>query len=109
MTKAELLAVPKRKWDEELMDVQEIYIIPSKRKHESGYRCMDFVAVVGEKNNEKLIGFGRCCDALHFMNAGDFTIDVSPQNNVIRIFRRGNKTIKISKDCSDIFVESIKT
>lgn len=40
----ELLAVPKRKWNEVLTDVTGVYVIPSGRKHDSGYACMDFVA-----------------------------------------------------------------
>lgn len=39
----ELLSIPKRKWDEEIHGVDVVYIIPSRRKHDSGYACMDFV------------------------------------------------------------------
>ena len=43
-TRKELLAIPKRNWNEMLCDVSGVYVMPSGRKHDSGWACMDFVA-----------------------------------------------------------------
>ena len=44
MTRKDFEALPHRKWNEEII-CDNIIILPTKRKHDSGYRCMDFVAV----------------------------------------------------------------
>lgn len=44
MTKKELLAVPKREeWDAPVNGVYGVYLIPTAKKHESGYSCMRLV------------------------------------------------------------------
>lgn len=56
MTRKELLAVPKRKYGETLTSVRGVWVIPSRRKHESGWATMDLVA----ETPEGLVGFGEC-------------------------------------------------
>lgn len=43
ITRKELLSVPCREWDKVIKDACSVYIIPSGRKHDSGYACMDMV------------------------------------------------------------------
>ena len=93
-TKKELLAVDKRKWDEELTDIHLVYIIPSARKHDSGYNCMDCVAVNGE---HKRIRFGGGCDDLK-INGNHFSIDC--EDGILRIWNRIPFTV--SHDTSSI-------
>lgn len=99
MNKKELLAVPKRKWDEELV-AKCVYVIPSGRKHESGWAQMDFVAVT--ENGEK-IGFGGVCDDVAFKGKG-FRMDCLHPQRIIRIWNR--EPFIISKGISSIdFIE----
>lgn len=83
MNRKELLAVPKRKWDEELA-AKCVYVIPSGRKHESGYAQMDFVAIT--EDGEK-VGFGGVCDAVEFQGNG-FRMDCLHPSRIIRIWNR---------------------
>lgn len=96
MTRKELLAVPKRKWDEVLTDVSGVYVIPSRRKHESGYNCMDFVATTPKG----MIRFGGGCDDISFCGHS-FRMDCVSQ--IIHIWNsKYPGTFSVSKDLSSI-------
>lgn len=100
MTRKELLAVPKRKWDEVLTDVSGVYIIPTRRKHDSGYNCMEFVATTPKG----MVRFGGGCDDIRFLGS-HFRMDCVSQ--IIHIWNSG-KSMKfsVSKDLSSIdFIE----
>lgn len=100
MTRKELLAVPKREWDEKLTKVRVVYILPSRRKHDSGYSCMDFVA----ETPNGLVGFGGCCDDV-CLSGEHFRIDCEYPSGIIRIWNSHNR-FTISSDSSSIdFVE----
>lgn len=100
ITKKELLSVPCREWDKVIKDACSVYIIPSGRKHGSGYACMDMVAV--RYNTGEKIRFGGCCDSIHLIGDG-FMIDSEHPSRIVRIWNRsGNGTFQISPDCSDI-------
>ena len=44
MTREEFEELPERKWDEEIGSFDSLVIIPLEELHDSGYRCMSFVA-----------------------------------------------------------------
>lgn len=97
-TKKELLAVPKRKWSDILCDVSGVYVIPSGRKHDSGFACMDFVAEF--KNNKKpMVRFGGCCDDVSF-NGTHFRMDCLHPQRIIHIWN--SIPFSISCDVSSI-------
>lgn len=105
----ELLAVPARKWGEVLHNVGAVYIIPSRRKHDSGFMCMDFVACEMGKDGRitnKKIRFGGYTDVvnLHGVIPGlsqmGFNIDCEP-GGIIRIFTF-QKPFSVSEDLSSI-------
>lgn len=99
MNRKELLAVPKRKWDEALV-ATSVYVIPSGRKHESGYAQMDFVAVT--EDGEK-VGFGGVCDDVAF-EGNHFKMDCLHPSRIIRIWNR--EPFIVSKGISSIdFIE----
>lgn len=102
MTRKELLEVPKRKWDETLSDVQGVWVIPSRKKHDSGFSCMDFVA----STPSGLIRFGGGCDDIRLVGA-NFRMDCIYNPKLIHIWNSGKKgTFSVSKDLSSIdFVE----
>ena len=99
MTRKELLAFPKRKWDETLHNVSGVYVIPSRRKHESGWACMDFVAEVSANSSLPMIRFGGGCDDVRFK--GDrFRMDCEYPSGIIHIWNY--KPFSISHDLSSI-------
>lgn len=96
----ELLSVKKRKWNETLTCVSDVYIIPSGRKHDSGYTCMDFVA----ETKNGLVRFGGFCDEVRLMGS-NFRMDCEYPSRIIRIWNT-RKTFNITHDLSTIdFVE----
>lgn len=97
MTKKDFLAIPCRKWDEELTGVEGVYVLPSRRKHDSGWACMDFVAEFAD--GRPMIRFGGGCDDVRFYGKG-FRMDCTYPHGIIRIHARG--TFTISSDLSSI-------
>jgi hypothetical protein len=66
-TRKEFEALPERKWDEEIGEFNSLIILPKRRLHDSGYRMMDFIAVVGNIPKCRLSG---CSDVIHFDGIG---------------------------------------
>ena len=94
----ELLAVPKRKWNEVLTDVTGVYVIPSGRKHDSGYACMDFVAEFGD-TTKPLVRFGGGCDDV-CLEGAHFRVDCVHPSRILHIWNMRN--FSISSDVSSI-------
>ena len=98
----ELLSAPKRKWDDTLHGVDEVYILPSRKKHDSGYACMDFIA--GFSKNKPMVRFGGGCDDVR-LKGNHFRIDCEYPSRIIRIWN-DRTSFSISHDLSSIdFVE----
>lgn len=107
-TRKELEALPRRNWDEDIGEFNSLIILPTKDIHDSGFQCMDFVAV---KNNIPFIRLSGCSDVLHIGGIGGFnnkywykdggkpfakwSIDCLPKSGLLRLFS-GDKLI-----CSD--------
>lgn len=101
INRKQLFEIPRRKWDEEIHGVVGVYIIPSQRKHDSGFACMDFVAQTG---NGDLIRFGGGCDDVR-LDGNGFRIDCEYQSRIIHIWN-SKKRFYITHDLSSIdFVE----
>ena len=101
MTRKELLAVPKREWDKTLTGVTGVYVIPSRRKHESGWACMDFVA----STPNGLVRFGGICDDVAF-NGIHFRMDCDYETKLLHIWNSYSFTI--TADLSSInFIEEV--
>lgn len=93
MTKKEFLAVPSRKWNEPIKPFRSMVILPANLKdglHDSGYRCMDFVAL---DNNEKPIcRLSGCIDVIRINRVGVYgppsrwRIDCLAKSGLLRIF-----------------------
>lgn len=54
---------------EEMQIFDSLILIPTNRKHDSGYKCMEFVAV---KNRKPIYRFGGGSDVLHLDGIGGF-------------------------------------
>lgn len=102
MTRKELLAAPKREWDEVLHGVTGVWVIPNRRKHESGWECIDFVASFKDEDKEQ-IRFGGYCDVVRLRGNG-FHMDCDFPSGIIHIWNRCPFTI--TADASSIeFIE----
>lgn len=95
MTRKEFEDLPLRKWDE-IIICNGIIILPGKAKdlHDSGYRCMDFVAVQEGKPTCRLSGSS---DVIHIEGIGGFRrlqhssswlIDCLPKSGLLRLRAR---------------------
>lgn len=62
MKKSDFLKVRHREWNEEIGAFDSLIIIPTRKKHDSGYMCMDFCA---EKGGEPVALLSGCSDVLH--------------------------------------------
>lgn len=70
MTRKDFEALPYRKsWNEPII-CASLVIFPTRRKHDSGYRCMDFIAI--DENNEPICKLSGCSDVLHFDGIGGY-------------------------------------
>lgn len=85
MKRKELLSLPCRQWDV-VSFYDNIYIVPTRKKHESGYRLM---AVVGMDNS----GQGKICAFCDDINCEVevspprcMRIDMEPESNCCRFW-----------------------
>lgn len=102
MTRKELLATPKREWDEVLHGVTGVWVVLNRRKHESGWECMDFVASFKDKD-KKLVRFGGYCDDVQ-LKGSNFHMDCDYPSGIIHIWSYYSFTI--TSDSSTIkFIE----
>ena len=114
MTRKELLSLPvANKYEEEIPLLDELYFIPTMRKHDSGYRCIEVIGVRYErdyslKSYSKLTGkneyakkIATYSDVIHWnlmhkYNQKAWNIDVPSDCNCMRLFTHSNKpSIKI--------------
>lgn len=72
MTRKEFEVLPSRKWDEDIGLFDTLVILPSRRLHDSGYRCIDFVAVRGDK---AICRLSSCSDVIHIEGIGGYGFD----------------------------------
>ena len=92
-TRKDFDALPGRDWDEDIGEFDSLVILPTKRIHDSGFRCMDFVAV---RKGVPLIRLSGCSDVIHI--DGGHSTEVA-ENDIIHAFRLSKKgTILIMDD-----------
>lgn len=77
-TQKELKALHARKWDEDIGQFDSLVILPTRQMHDSGYRCMDFVAV---KDNKPLCRLNGCSDVIHIDGIGGYGYKWSEKGN----------------------------
>lgn len=70
-TLEELKALPSRSYGEDIGYFDSLIIIPTDGIHDSGYRCMDFVAV---KDNVPVCLLSGCSDVIHIDGIGGYSI-----------------------------------
>lgn len=107
MTKEDFEKVPDRQgWSRDVGEFDSLVIIPQDYAHDSGWMCMDFVAV--DINGEPICKLSGCSDVLNFDGIGGYgdyradktTIYVEPKGwsidclpcGYLRVFSRGALT-----------------
>lgn len=70
-TRKEFETLPCRKWNEDIGEFDSLIILPTRHIHDSGYRCMDFVAVI---NNIPTVRLSGCSDVIHIDGIGGFEL-----------------------------------
>ena len=56
------LELPTRPWNEEISGLDAIVLLPTRHKHDSGFSCMDFVAI---RDHKPLCLLSGCSDVVH--------------------------------------------
>lgn len=64
--------LPHRKWDEEII-CDSIVIIPMDYVHDSGFLCMDVIAIIDEKPVFRCSG---CSDVIHIDGIGGYGLSI---------------------------------
>lgn len=67
MTREQIENCPVRNWDEDVGPFDYLIMLPMEDIHDSGYRCMDFVAV---KENLPIARLSGCSDVIHISGIG---------------------------------------
>jgi len=108
-TQKEFKALGLRGWNEDIGVFDSLVILPTRRKHDSGYRMMDFVAV---KNNKPICRLSGCSDVVHIggligegLNS-NWSIDCLSKSGLLRLFN-GSKKIRVGAALSsfEVFTE----
>ena len=70
MTRKEFDSLPLRKWSDDIGEFRTLVVLPLRRKHDSGYRLMDFVAA--DSNDKPICRLSGCSDVIHLDGIGGF-------------------------------------
>ena len=111
----EALPTPKSYTNEEIGEVDCLVILPEKKYHDSGWRCMSFVTIQNRVPTYRISG---CSDVIHLGGIGghnikstdriksqtvpnaDWHIDCLPVSGLLRIFS-GNYKLYVGASISD--------
>ena len=92
--KKELLSVECEKMCQDIPLLDYIYIIPTRRKHDSGYMCMEIIGENKEGYKKKLATYCDVFDLGQIFTSRHqyfhYTIDV-PEYGVLRLFSHQNR------------------
>lgn len=119
-TRKEFDATPEREWNADIGEFDSLIILPTKRIHDSGFRCMDFIAVLDDKPIAKLSG---CSDVIHIDGIGGYgykwlerygtipqsikpiawNIDCLKKSGLLRLFTGGKLTAGAALSSFEIF------
>ena len=124
-SKKEFEALPVREWNEDIGEFDSLIILPTNYLHDSGFKCMDFVAVVDNIPKCRLSG---CSDVMHLNGIGGFgdnwlekygsvpssikpiswNIDCLKRSKLLRLFCNHNK-LKAGEALSSFEIYAVDT
>lgn len=123
MTRDEFLSLPHREWDQEIL-CDSIVIIPSEEKHDSGYLCLDFAAIV---NGEATVLLSGSSDLIKIDCIGGYgdrwlekynsvpvkipvsgwSIDCLPVSGLLRMWPNHTKQIRVGPTLSSLEIFAV--
>ena len=114
MTRKGFEELPLREWNEEVI-FDSLIILPGKARdlHDSGYRCMDFVAVL---NKKPICRLSSCSDVIHIDGIGGvrrrlpftgWSIDCLPKSGLLRLFTQAKISCGPSLSSFEVFIVSV--
>ena len=92
-TRKEFEALRERRRHEDIGEFDSLIILPTRRLHESGFRCMDYVAVIGEEPICRLSG---CSDLICLDKMTGGKIDCLKGSGLLSIFTQGKLKVDIA-------------
>jgi hypothetical protein len=121
-TRKEFRSLPLRKWDEDIGEFDSLIILPTRRIHDSNFRCMDFVAV---RKNIPFCRLSGCSDVIHIDGIGglgknwftkfgkvpesispiEWSIDCLKISGLLRIFTYNKLTVGEALSSFEIYSE----
>lgn len=111
MTIKDFESLPYREsFDKDIGEFDSLVILPTRKTHDSGYRCIDFVACI---KDEPICRLSGCSDVLHINGIGGYgykwteknigvpfkidimpwSIDCLPKSGLLRMFCYGHNLI----------------
>jgi hypothetical protein len=119
MTRKQFEALPHRGWKEDKGKFSSLIILPSRRLHDSGYRCLEFILV--NDKGEPICKAGGCADVIHIDGIGGYgkgwssvpvsippkgwSMDCLKKSGLMRIFLDGDMTIGTDLSSFEVFGE----
>lgn len=76
-TRKEFEALPHADWKNEIGEVDCLIILPTRRKHDSGFRCMEFVTIQSGKPTWIVSGIS---DVIHLAGTGGWNVGAHNYN-----------------------------
>jgi hypothetical protein len=123
-SKKDFEELPSKNWKEDIGLFDSLVILPTKHIHDSGYRCMDFVAV---KNGIPFCRLSGCSDVIHIDGIGGFggwrefiksgptlirpkgwSIDCLKKSGLLRLFSGGQLEASNALSSFEIFATNIR-
>lgn len=114
--KKELLKVEASDYKEEIPLLDNIYIIPTRKKHDSGFMCMQIVGTIGQLGNETykktLAYYSDVVQIWKLFKMQDelqmpLSIDI-PEYGVIRLFSHECKFKVLYCHLSDFVIDMVR-
>lgn len=112
MKKSDFKKLKKRSWGEDIGEFNALVLIPTRRKHDSGFMCMEFAAIGLE--GKPICRLGGGSDVVHIGGIitmaekaiGGWSIDLLPCG-YFRLFNIVKHNLKAGRDVSDFEVEAV--
>ena len=127
MTRKDFDALPSRGWNEDIGEFDSLVILPGRVKemHDSGFRCMDFVAV---RKTVPICRLSGCSDVVHINGIGGYgknwfsrvggipktiepiswSIDCLAKSGLLRLFCRHNLEAGEALSSFELFATTIR-
>lgn len=95
----ESLPRPKSSYNQEIGEVDSLVILPTRTKHDSGFRCMEFAVV---QHGIPTYIVSGCSDAIHLGGIGGYNVggvNCSKEELTKRLHRDATPRVAWSIDC----------